>query len=141
MEKQLKEKEELSSYKFACIVARYLDDYKAKDISILNISNVSSMTDYFVICSSDTSTQVKALTENVRTKVKKTFSRMALRIENDLRNRWNLLDYGDVVIHILHKEERETYAIEKFWNNSFSVQKEDWMKESEEYSIYKQNNV
>ncbi|MBQ6515902.1 ribosome silencing factor [bacterium] len=141
MEKQLKEKEELTSYKFACIVARYLDDYKAKDISILNISNVSSMTDYFVICSSDTSTQVKALTENVRTKVKKTFSRMALRIENDLRNRWNLLDYGDVVIHILHKEERETYAIEKFWNNSFSVQKEDWMKESEEYSIYKQNNV
>ena len=140
MEKQL-EKEELSSYKFACIVARYLDDYKAKDISILNISNVSSMTDYFVICSSDTSTQVKALTENVRTKVKKTFSRMALRIENDLRNRWNLLDYGDVVIHILHKEERETYAIEKFWNNSFSVQKDDWMKESEEYSIYKQNNV
>jgi len=141
MEKELKEKEELTSYKFACIVARYLDDFKAKDISILNISNVSSMTDYFVICSSDTSTQVKALTENVRTKVKKTFSRMALRIENDLRNRWNLLDYGDVVIHILHKEERETYAIEKFWNNSFSIQKDDWMKESEEYSIYKQNNV
>lgn len=137
MEKQKEVKEELSSYKFACIVARYLDDYKGKDISILNISNVSSMTDYFVICSSDTSTQVKALTENVRTTVKKNFSRMPLRIENDLRNRWNLLDYGDVVIHILHKEERETYAIEKFWNNSFSIQESDWMKESDEYSIYK----
>ena len=54
-----------------------------------------------------------------------------------MRNRWNLLDYSDVVVHILHKEERETYAIEKFWNHAFSVSESEWMKESEEYSEYK----
>lgn len=128
---------DISSYKLACVIARILDEGLGKDITILNISNVSSFADYFVICSADASTQVKALTEAVRLKLKEYFSRQASRIENDQRNRWNLLDYSDVVVHVLHKEERETYAIEKFWNHAFSISSEEWMKESEEYSEYK----
>lgn len=128
--------EELTSYKFACIVARFLEEGIAKDISILNISNVSSFADYFVICSAQTSTQVKALTENLSDKVKSTFSRLPIGRENDVKNRWNLIDYGDVVIHILQQDEREAYAIEKFWNHAFSVPQETWMNESKEYSKY-----
>ena len=128
--------EELTSYKFACIVARFLDEKIAKDISILNISNVSSFADYFVICSAQTSTQVKALTENLSDKVKSTFSRLPIGRENDVKNRWNLIDYGDVVIHILQQDEREAYAIEKFWNHAFSIPQETWMNESKEYSKY-----
>ena len=127
----------LTSYKFACIVARYLDEKIAKDISILNISNVSSFADYFVICSAQSNTQVKALTENLADKVKQTFTRLPLGKENDVKNRWNLIDYGDVVVHILHQEDREAYAIEKFWNHAFSVPKEEWLQESKEYSEYK----
>ena len=129
--------EELTSYKLACIVARYLDEKIAKDISILNISNVSSFADYFVICSAPSNTQVKSLTENLADKVKQTFTRLPLGKENDVKNRWNLIDYGDVVVHILHQEDREAYAIEKFWNHAFSVPRETWLKESEEYSDYK----
>jgi ribosome-associated protein len=129
--------EEITSYKLACTIARILDEKLGKDITILNISNVSSFADYFVICSADASTQVKALTEAVRLRLKELFSRQASRIENDQRNRWNLLDYSDVVVHILHREEREMYAIEKFWNHAFSVSEEEWKKESEEYSEYK----
>ena len=129
--------EELTSYKFACIVARFLDEKIAKDLSILNISNVSSFADYFVICSAQSNTQVKALTENLADKVKQTFSRLPHGKENDVKNRWNLIDYGDVVVHILHQEDREAYAIEKFWNHAFSVPRETWLKESEEYSEYK----
>ena len=55
----------------------------------------------------------------------------------DLKNRWNLLDYGDVIVHVLHKEERETYAIERFWNHAFCVDEEEWKQKSEEFSIYK----
>ena len=128
----------LTSYKFACIVARYLDEKIAKDISILNISNVSSFADYFVICSAPSNTQVRALTENLADKVKQTFTRLPLGKENDVKNRWNLIDYGDVVVHILHQEDREAYAIEKFWNHAFSVPRETWLKESEEYSEYKE---
>ena len=128
--------EDLTSYKFACIIARILDEKIAKDISILNISNVSSFADYFVICSAQSNTQVKALTENLSDKIKQTFSRLPLGRENDVKNRWNLIDYGDVVVHILHQEDRDAYAIEKFWNNAFSIPQETWLKESEEYSDY-----
>jgi len=126
----------LSSDKFACVLARILDDKLAKNISVLNISQVSSLADYFVICSADSTTQVKALTSNVKEKIKNLFQRFPNGEENDLKNRWNLLDYGDVVVHILQREERETYAIEKFWNHAFQVSEEMWKENSKEYAIY-----
>jgi len=126
----------LTSDKFACVLARILDDKLAKNIAVLNISQVSSLADYFVICSADSTTQVKALTSNVKEKVKNLFQRFPNGEENDLKNRWNLLDYGDVVVHILQRDERETYAIEKFWNHAFSVNEETWKEQSKEYSEY-----
>ena len=122
--------EELTSYKLACVIARFLDEKIAKDISILNISNVSSFADYFVLCSAQTTTQVKALTENLTDKIKTTFSRLPLGRENDVKNRWNLVDYGDVVVHILHQDDRDAYAIEKFWNHSYSIPQKTWLEES-----------
>lgn len=94
------------------------------------------MADYFVLCSGETPTQVRALTGYVREKIKKIFDIIPKGQENDLKNRWNLLDYGEVIVHILHKEERETYALEKFWNHAFRVSREQWEKDSEEYSEY-----
>lgn len=131
--------EEVSSDKFASVIARLLDDKQAKDIKILNISNISVLADYFVICSSETSTHVKALTNYVREKVKEYFGRIPIGEENDLKNKWNLLDYGDVIVHVLQKEERETYAIERFWNHAFCVDEAEWKKNSEEFSIYGNN--
>lgn len=128
--------EELSSHKLACIIARVLDDKLAKNIAILNISHVSSLADYFVIVTGDSTPHVKALMEEVKDRIKKIFNRMPLRMENDARNRWNLLDYGDVVVHILHKDERVTYAIEKFWNNAFSIPEDEWKEVSKDYSTY-----
>lgn len=127
---------DIESSKLASVVARILDDKLGKDIAILNISNVSVLADYFVLCSGDTPTQVRALTSYVREGVKKAFELLPIGQEKDLKNRWNLLDYGEVVVHILHKEERETYALEKFWNHAFRVSREQWEKESEEYSEY-----
>ena len=127
---------DITSEKLSSIIARILDDKLAKDITILNISNVSVLTDYFVICSADTSTQVRALSSYVKERVKDAFERLPNGQESDVKNRWNLLDYGDVVVHVMHKEERETYAIEKFWNHAFKVTEENWKKESEEFSQY-----
>ena len=129
--------QQMTSDKFACVVARILDDRWAKNISVLNISQVSSLADYFVICSADATTQVKSLTGNLKEKIKNLFQRLPNGEENDLKNRWNLLDYGDVVVHILQRDERDTYAIEKFWNHAFSVDEKTWMEQSEEYSEYK----
>lgn len=121
----------------ACVIARVLDDKLGKDISILNISHVSSLADYFVIVTGDSTPQVKSLMEAVKENIKKEFERLPVRLENDARNRWNLLDYGDVVVHILHRDERETYAIEKFWNHAFSVTEDEWKEVSKDYTVYK----
>lgn len=129
--------QELDSKKLACVIARTLDDKLGKDITILNISNVSSLADYFVIVTGDSTPQVKALMNNTKDRIKELFSRSPLRVENDAKNRWNLLDYGDVVVHILHKEERETYAIEKFWSNAFSISEDEWKEISREYKNFK----
>ena len=127
---------DVSSDKFASVIARILDDKQGKDIKILNISNISVLADYFVICSSDTGTHVKALTGYVREMIKEHFERIPIGEENDVKNRWNLLDYGDVIVHVLHKEERETYAIERFWNHAFCVEEAEWKEKSQEFSIY-----
>ena len=127
---------EIDSKKFASAAARVLDDKLASNITILEISNVSSLGDYFVIASADSPTQVKSLLSHTKEMLKKHFDRLPIRSENDIKNRWNLLDYGDVIVHILHKEERETYAIEKFWNHAFSISQDEWLKLSEEYSEY-----
>lgn len=127
---------ETDSKTLACVIAGALDDKLGKDITILNISNVSSLADYFVIVTGDSTPQVKALMNNTREKIKEHFNRLPIRSENDAKNRWNLLDYGDVVVHILHKEDRETYAIEKFWNNAFSVPETEWKEISKDYKEF-----
>lgn len=129
-------KKELDSKLLASVIARALDEKLGKDITILNISNVSSLADYFVIVTGDSTPQVKALMSNTKERIKELFSRSPVRFENDAKNRWNLLDYGDVVVHILHKEERQTYAIEKFWSNAFSIPEDEWKKLSEEYKEF-----
>ena len=126
----------INSKTLACTIARALDEKLGKNITILNISNVSSLADYFVIVTGDSTPQVKALMNNTRDRIKELFSRLPVRMENDTKNRWNLLDYGDVVVHILHRDERETYAIEKFWNNAFSIPEAEWLKISEEYKEF-----
>ncbi len=59
---------DIDSHKFACVIAQFLDDKLAKDITILNISNVSSLADYFVIVTGDSTPQVKALMETTKEK-------------------------------------------------------------------------
>ena len=127
---------EADSQKFACVAARMLDDKLATNIAILQIKHVSSIGDYFVIASADSPTQVKALMYHVKEMMKKHFNRSPVRMENDIKNRWNLLDYGDVIVHILHKDERETYALEKFWSHAYSVSEDKWRELSKEYSAY-----
>lgn len=127
----------MNSHDFACVIAQFLDDKLAKDITILNISNVSSLADFFVIATGDSTPQVKALMETTKDRAKKTLQKVPMRVENDVKNRWNLLDYGDVVVHILHKEERETYAIEKFWSNAYSISENEWRETAKDYSEYK----
>ena len=129
-------KEDVSSKKLSSIIARFLDDKKAQEILVLSVANICVLSDYFVIASASSTSQVKGLTSSLREKIKELFGRIPNGDENDLKNRWNLLDYGDVIVHIMHFEQRETYALEKFWNHALKVPREEWEEESKEYSRY-----
>ena len=130
------EEKEVSSKKLSSVIARTLDDKKASDILVLNVASVCVLSDYFVIASAGSTTQVKGLTSSLRERIKELFGRIPNGDENDLKNRWNLLDYGDVIVHIMHNEQGGNYALEKFWNHALKVDREDWIEESKEYSQY-----
>lgn len=131
---------DISSLKLASVIARVLDDNLAKDIVILDISNISVLSDYFVIASADSQNQVRALTNYVRENIKKNLNINVSKDESDKKNRWNLLDYGDVIVHILHNEERELYALEKFWNHALKIDREVWLNNSKEFAKFNNNN-
>ena len=130
------ENQNLSSEKFASVIARILDDNKARDVVVLNVSNVCSLSDYFIIATGTSTPQVRGLTETIRKKVKDIFKRIPIGDETEKQHKWNLLDYGEVVVHIMHSEQREIYQIEKFWSHAQTLEREVWEENSKEYALY-----
>ena len=128
--------ENVTSEKFASAIARFLDDNKAKDIVILNVANVSSLSDFFIIATGSSTPHIRALTENIRKKIKDIFKRLPLGEESERLSKWNLLDYGEVVIHIMNQEQRDTYKIEKFWSHARTLERETWEELSKEFAQY-----
>jgi len=130
--------EDFTSEKLASVIARILDDNKALDVVILNVARVCSLSDYFIIATGTSTSQVRGLTETLRKKIKDIFKRIPIGVETERTNRWNLLDYGEVVVHIMHSAERENYQIEKFWSHAMKVSRETWEENSKEFAKYNQ---
>lgn len=97
-----------------------LSDKKAKDIKVLNISGITIIADYFVICSGSSTTQVKALTDEVEFKLEEAGVPCGKK-EGKQGYSWMLMDYNDVVVHIFHDEMRSFYALEKLWADAENV--------------------
>jgi ribosome-associated protein len=91
-------------------------DRKAKDLVILKVKEISSFTDFFIICSGTSDRQVKAIADHVAKKLK-TAGILPLGIEGETGGNWILMDYGDVVIHIFYEPTREFYDIERLWSD------------------------
>lgn len=104
----------LNSKKKAIEAAKIANSKKAKDTLILELKNLSTFTDYFVICSGESSIQVKTIAEAIEEKFSKN-KIFLLGREGLSPAHWVLLDYGDVVIHIFNEESRAYYELEKFW--------------------------
>ncbi|MDD2533730.1 MAG: ribosome silencing factor [Eubacteriales bacterium] len=95
-----------------------LDDKKAKDIEVIDVSEKTILADYFVIASGTSTTHVKALSDEVEFMLKEQDRRLADHVEGHDSSRWILLDYGDVVVHVFHTEERDFYSLDKLWRLS-----------------------
>jgi len=87
---------------------------KAKDLTILKVKELSSFTDYFIICSGTSDRQVRAIADSIETGMKK-LGVLPLGIEGRQAGEWILIDYSHVVVHIFNQPVREFYDIERLW--------------------------
>lgn len=99
-------------------LAEAADDRKGGDILVLQVADVSYIADYFVIVTGFSRTQVRAITESMETAAEETYNRLPLRQEGKSEGTWVLLDYGDVIAHVLMPEQREYYDLEAFWGHA-----------------------
>ena len=97
-------------------IAGILNDKKAKDISVLHVAHLTVITDYMVIASGRSSLQVKALADEVDDAMAMEGVQLRSK-EGNAEGRWIVLDYGTVLVHIFHPEDREFYRLEKLWDD------------------------
>lgn len=104
----------LESKNKAFVAAKAALDKKAKDVIILDLQGITTIADYFVICSGENTPQVKAIEEHIEAKLEEEGVGL-LRVEGMRYCNWILMDYGDVIIHIFEEEMRAFYELEKLW--------------------------
>jgi ribosome-associated protein len=92
-------------------------DKRANDIKILDLREITSITDYFVICSGDVAVQVRAIADNILEKLEAEGTQ-PWHTEGYETGRWILLDFVDVVVHIFMDEAREYYGLERLWGDA-----------------------
>lgn len=106
----------------ALTMAQAADDRKGEDITILRVAEVSYLADYFVIVTGFSKAQVRAISQAIEEKVEKEWQRQPLRVEGKAESNWILLDYGEIIVHILLPQEREFYNLEAFWGHAEQIE-------------------
>lgn len=104
----------LKSRELAVKAAKAALSKKAVDLVVLDLAGLTIIADYFVICSGESTTQVKAIAEFIEHEFSEKGIRL-LGIEGLDYSHWVLLDYGDVIVHVFEKETRDYYELEKLW--------------------------
>ncbi len=96
-----------------------IQDIKGKNIVKLDMRQLDDApTNYFIICEGDSNTQVKAIAENIRKRLKYEAFNSPNHVEGAANSLWVLLDYFDVVVHVFYKETREFYSLEDLWSDA-----------------------
>ena len=111
----------MTSKELAEKIVEILDSKKGIDIQLIDVSEKTIMADYFVICSGNSTTQIKALADEVEVVLKNEADLYADHVEGRNSNRWILIDYKDVVVHIFHPEDRANYDLEKLWETKSAI--------------------
>lgn len=104
---------------FSDLIIDSIQDIKGKNILKLNLTQLhDAPTDFFIICEGDSTTQVRAISENIRKRLKEEMEQWPLHVEGSMHSRWICMDYFNVVIHIFHKDVRGVYELEDLWGDA-----------------------
>ena len=112
--------------KMALLALEALEEKKAEEVTVLDIGNISTLGDYFIIANGVNRNQVQAMADSVEEALGKAGFEPK-NIEGYRNANWILLDYKDVVIHVFGKEDRDFYDLEHIWKDGIPVTKEDLM--------------
>ena len=110
----------MSAKKVAYEVTKALDEKKGIDIKLLKIDKVSSLADYFLICTGTSNTHVRTLCDYAEYTLEQLGEPMLGR-EGHRGNSWELLDFGSIVVHVFIEEAREFYALERLWADAEEI--------------------
>lgn len=104
----------MTSKKLAIVAGKIVEEKKAQDIVVLDISDLSIISDYFLICHGESPVQMKAIAKELEEKLKE--KGVSLINSGDyLNEHWILMDFGDLVVHIFSPEKRDYYQLERVW--------------------------
>lgn len=92
-----------------------ISDVKGENIVLMDLREVTPVTDYFVICSGTSDRQLRAIVNKLTEEIKKETHKNPMRVEGQPESGWVLIDYGDVVIHAFSPEQRNYYSLESLW--------------------------
>jgi ribosome-associated protein len=100
-------------------IVSLIQDKKGNDIVSLDLRNIpEAITDYFVICHAESTTQVRAITDYLEEEVRKQTLLKPYHVEGRTNGEWCLVDFGDVIVHIFQREKREFYQLEELWSDA-----------------------
>ena len=105
----------------ALLAARALSDKKGKEIRVMEIAELTTLADYFVLATGASNTQINALVDNVEKVLAEEAGEQPLHREGYRGGTWVLLDYGCVVVHVFSAEAREFYSLERLWHDGKPV--------------------
>jgi ribosome-associated protein len=113
-----------ASVDLACVAARAASEKQGEDVLVLDVRDLITITDYFVIASGSSDRQVKTIAEEVE-KALKDRGVKPVRVEGASSSRWVLLDFVDLVVHVFSQEQRDFYRLERLWVDAPRVDWED----------------
>mgnify|MGYP005843311877 CR=1 FL=1 len=112
--------EKMTAKEAAALAVKALDSKMGVDIQLIEITDVSTLADYFLICTGTSSTHVKTLCDYAEYTLEQLGEQMLSR-EGHRGNSWELLDYGSIVVHVFTEEARKFYDLERLWADAETV--------------------
>lgn len=109
-----------SARELADAIVKILDDKKARDIKLLKLSESNDLTEYFVICTGTSNTQIKGLAGELEYQLGEREVH-PLHVDGYDSGMWIAMDFAHVIVHIFHKNERDFYKLEKLWNDAVEI--------------------
>ncbi len=112
-------KKNISADELIATVIKGIEEVKGEDIQLLDLRDIdNTVCDYFIVCSGNSNTQVKAISSSVQKIVGKEAQEKAWHVEGEINAEWVLIDYVNIVVHVFQKQIREFYDIESLWGDA-----------------------